>query len=153
MSDDLSAQCGFGDLGSRPLSRIEYEQRGRICELEVEVARLQMEVDASCNAEELRQARAEAENSEREFVEFRDEMDRRLGLEVRKFEDAQARYEQAEEQLAIARAEVARLREDVLRWFAYIDPFELVDDDRKHFERWREKQALAAVGGEEEESK
>jgi hypothetical protein len=47
-------------------------------------------------------------------------------------------------------AEVARLREDVLRWFAYIDPFELVDDDRKHFERWREEQALAAVGGEEE---
>jgi hypothetical protein len=47
-----------------------------------------------------------------------------------------------------AQAEVARLREDVLRWFAYIDPFELVDDDRKHFERWREEQALATVGGE-----
>ena len=40
MNDDLSAQCGFGDLGSRPLSRIEYEQRGRICELEAEVVRL-----------------------------------------------------------------------------------------------------------------
>jgi hypothetical protein len=50
-----------------------------------------------------------------------------------------------------ARAEVARLREDVLRWFAYIDPFELVDDDRNHFERWREEQALAAVRGEKEE--
>ena len=40
MSDDLSAQCGFIDLGSRPLSRIEYEQRGRIYRLEAEVARL-----------------------------------------------------------------------------------------------------------------
>jgi hypothetical protein len=117
-----------------------------------EVRRLQMEADASCNAEELRQARAEAENSEREFVEFRDEMDRRLGLEVRKFEDAQARYEQAEEQLA-------RLRK-TLRKIASAESPSLPDlySQDTCDAAWEKvaataREALAAVRGEKEESK
>jgi len=59
----------------------------------------------------------------------------------------------AADRLEQLEAEVARLREDVLRWFAYIDPFELVDDDRKHFERWREEQALATMRETKEETK
>ena len=42
---------GGGHLGSRPLSRIEYEQRGRIYQLEAEVAKLREAlIDQACNS-------------------------------------------------------------------------------------------------------
>lgn len=50
--DDLSAPVspGGGHLGSREVSRIEYEQRGRIYHLEAEAARLRGELDDWENA-------------------------------------------------------------------------------------------------------
>ena len=65
LPDDLSTQVspGGGHLGSREVSRIEYEQRGQIRQLEAEVARLRADLtDARRIIEGMteKQARTEA---------------------------------------------------------------------------------------------
>ena len=103
-------------------------------------------IAATANTEAVRYMK-ERDEARAEVARLREDNLRLAAIAAVPSTDREWRAERANDTL---KAEVARLREDVLRWFAYIDPFELVDDDRKHFERWREEQARAAVRGEKE---